>query len=243
MTHDSRTGKSAVIIREASLINELNDWGDQPNSIDGNSRSSGQLLYKNDAQSIESGIWQCTAGTWDLEIPGDELCFFTSGEACYESVDGERIEVIPNTLVFFEAGWRGRCTVKATMRNSYIFSSRPQRPDARAQTLYNPIDVDETTDWGVIPTMIDGESRTSGVLLFKGNNGESESGMWECTPGEWHCHVTRDEYCHFMHGECTYVHESGETLEVVPDTLAFFPKDWKGTCKVRETVRKVYFIV
>ena len=33
------------------------------------------------------------------------------------------------------------------------------------------------TDWGVIPTMIEGESRTSGVVLFKGPNGQSESGI------------------------------------------------------------------
>jgi hypothetical protein len=30
------------------------------------------------------------------------------------------------------------------------------------------------TDWGVIPTMIEGESRTSGAVLHKGPNGESE---------------------------------------------------------------------
>jgi uncharacterized cupin superfamily protein len=26
------------------------------------------------------------------------------------------------------------------------------------------------------------------------------------------------------------------------DTAAFFPKDWKGTCRVEETIRKVYMI-
>jgi uncharacterized protein len=24
--------------------------------------------------------------------------------------------------------------------------------------------------------------------------------------------------------------------------VAFFPKDWKGTCRIHETVRKVYMI-
>jgi len=28
----------------------------------------------------------------------------------------------------------------------------------------------------------------------------------------------------------------------MPDTLAYFPKGWKGTCRVRETIRKVYMI-
>ena len=97
-------------------------------------------------------------------------------------------------------------------------------------------------DWGVIPTMIEGESRTSGLVLYKGPNGESETGIWICTPGYWNCHVTSDEFCHFLLGRCTYTHESGEVIEIVPDTVAFFPKDWRGTCRVHETVRKVYMI-
>jgi uncharacterized cupin superfamily protein len=31
-------------------------------------------------------------------------------------------------------------------------------------------------------------------------------------------------------------------IEVVPGTAAFFPKDWRGTCRVHATVRKVYMI-
>ena len=34
----------------------------------------------------------------------------------------------------------------------------------------------------------------------------------------------------------------GEVIEIVPDTVAFFPKDWRGTCKVHDTIRKVYMI-
>jgi len=97
-------------------------------------------------------------------------------------------------------------------------------------------------DWGVIPTMIDGESRTSGVVLHKGPEGQSETGIWICTPGYWNCHVTKDEFCHFLLGRCTYTHESGDVIEITPDTTAFFPQDWKGTCRVHETIRKVYMI-
>jgi uncharacterized protein len=35
---------------------------------------------------------------------------------------------------------------------------------------------------------------------------------------------------------------TGRAGEVEPDTVAFFPEGWKGTCRVRETVRKVYMI-
>jgi len=100
----------------------------------------------------------------------------------------------------------------------------------------------DLTDWGVIPTMIEGESHASGVILHVGANGESETGVWICTPGYWHCYVTADEFCHFLEGRCTYTHESGDVIEIEPDTAAFFPKDWKGTCRVQETIRKVYMI-
>lgn len=104
----------------------------------------------------------------------------------------------------------------------------------------NPGALADLEDWGPVPTMIEGQSMTSGMFLHRGP--ESESGIWVCTPGYWNCHVTSDEFCHFIAGRCTYTHESGEVTEIEPDTAAFFPKDWKGTCRVHETIRKVYMI-
>ena len=100
----------------------------------------------------------------------------------------------------------------------------------------------DLVDWGAIDTMLEGQSQTSGRLLCKGPEGSPECGLWICTPGKWVCHVTRDEFCHFLEGRCTYVHDDGEVIEIEPDTAAFFPKDWKGVCTVHETVKKVYMI-
>ncbi|HXE72177.1 MAG TPA: cupin domain-containing protein, partial [Candidatus Nitrosotenuis sp.] len=88
--------------------------------------------------------------------------------------------------------------------------------------------------------MLEGVSHTSGVLLARNDDGRAESGLWICTPGTWACHVTRDEFCHFLSGRCTYTHESGEIIEVEPDTAAFFPAGWRGVCAVHQTLRKVY---
>ena len=108
--------------------------------------------------------------------------------------------------------------------------------------IHEPTTFAELKDWGPITTMIEGQSMTSGALLHRDLDGGNETGIWACTPGFWRCHVTRDEFCHFLLGRCTYTHESGEVIEVEPDTIAFFPKDWRGTCRVHETVRKVYMI-
>ncbi len=45
----------------------------------------------------------------------------------------------------------------------------------------NPREVTDLLDWGPVPTMIEGQSMTSGVFLHRGP--ESESGVWLCTPG------------------------------------------------------------
>lgn len=113
---------------------------------------------------------------------------------------------------------------------------------ARVASLQDPQAERKLKDWGAIPTMLEGESRTSGLLLHRNEDGSSECGIWVCTPGTWACQVERDEFCHFLSGRCTYLGEDGQTIEVVPDTLAFFPAGWRGTCRVVETVRKVYMI-
>jgi hypothetical protein len=111
-----------------------------------------------------------------------------------------------------------------------------------ARLLQDPLQAGPLRDWGPVSVPLKGVSHTSGVLLHKGPGGHTESGVWVCTPGTWHCHVTSDELCHFLAGHCTYTHESGEVIEIGPDTLALFPQDWKGRCVVHATVRKVYMI-
>nr|WP_232831675.1 cupin domain-containing protein [Pseudogemmobacter bohemicus] len=120
--------------------------------------------------------------------------------------------------------------------------SKAVNTDLTTPLMQNPKAITDVVDWGVIDTMVEGESHVSGRVLFRNADGSSECGMWICTPGKWVCHVTSDEFCHFLEGRCTYVHESGDVIEITPDTAAFFPKDWKGVCTVHETIRKVYMI-
>jgi uncharacterized cupin superfamily protein len=241
-----RLESSAPHIPNATGEEDLADWGPQPDAIEGASHSSGRLLFKREEggeRTVESGLWVCTPGSWRLAIPGDELCYFLAGRATYTEHNGETIEVSAGTVVHFPSGWTGRCDVRETMRVSYMLALTPPTIDrGPSPILRGPLTAGSLVDWGPVPTMIEGQSMTSGRLLYKGPGGCSETGIWVCTPGYWNCHVTSDEYCHFIAGRCTYTHESGEVTEIKPDTLAFFPKDWKGTCRVKETVRKVYMI-
>ena len=112
----------------------------------------------------------------------------------------------------------------------------------KAHYLQDPLSDHEFVDWGAVPNALEGTPETFGVLLHRNDDGSSETGIWNCTPGIWPCHVTKDELCHFLLGDCTYTSEDGDVIEVSPDTVGFFPEGWKGICEVRSTIRKVYMI-
>ena len=108
---------SAPHIYNAASFSDLADWGEQANS-----KSSGRLLFKGPNNSPETGLWVCTPGRWRLSIPRDELCHFLEGDATYRHDNGEVIEIRPNTLVLFPAGWTGECHVRQTLRNVYMLA-------------------------------------------------------------------------------------------------------------------------
>ena len=110
------------VLDPAHYAGPLKDWGHQANPIAGNSKSDGVLLHKGPNGQPESGLWQCTPGTWPLSIPRDELCYFVSGRATYTHESGEKIEIVSGTAVLFPAGWTGICVVHETMRNVYMLS-------------------------------------------------------------------------------------------------------------------------
>ena len=116
------TNSSAPHIYGATTFADLVDWGDQPDSLEGQSRSSGRLVHTGPNNQPESGIWVCTPGRWRLSIPRDEFCHFVAGRAVYRSDDGEVIEVEAGTVVMFRGGWTGECTVIETMRNIYMLA-------------------------------------------------------------------------------------------------------------------------
>lgn len=176
-----------------------------------------------------------TVGSHAWRFERDQVTHITAGRAL---CDGLLLE--PDMLVHFKQGTA--VTIEVDEPLHYVYMQCEGGPAAQTPVLRQVNGSLPEKDWGPIPTMLEGESRTSGVLLSREPDGRAESGIWICTPGVWACHVTRDELCHFLLGRCTYTSDEGEVLEIVPDTVAFFPQDWRGTCAVHETVRKVYCI-
>ncbi len=114
---------SAPHIANASVWREdLVDWGGHLEPIDGRSMNCGRLLFAGEENRLpEAGVWECTPGSWRLELPRDELCHFVSGRAVYSADNGEVIEVGPGTVVHFLEGWTGKVEVFETIRSVYMF--------------------------------------------------------------------------------------------------------------------------
>jgi uncharacterized cupin superfamily protein len=211
----------------STLMDDLVDWGAQ-----GSSQSSGRVLHR----GPEVGLWRCTPGDWELSLEKDEFCYFAQGRCTYTGSQGDVYEVEPGMAIHFRAGWSGKCRVHETIYVTYM--SCEGAPGESNPLLRDVLNVPAQADWG----SLEGGSRVSGVMLARTPEGRAESGIWVCTPGTWPCHVTSDEFCHFLLGRSTYTHESGEVIEIEPDTAAYFPEGWKGICQVHETIRKVYMI-
>lgn len=197
------------------------------------------LLHRSFDGSVEVGIIRWPASS-PFRSDCDILCYVQRGHGVFHRDTGEDIAVAPGTLVHFKQGWHGSIDVSDAVEASYVMCDGG--PSDKTPVLRDALTAAPLKDWGPVPTMIDGLSTTAGILLSREPSGRAESGIWTCTPGVWQCEVTSDEYCHFLDGSCTYTHENGERIDIEPDTLAFFPKGWKGACEVRRTMRKVYMI-
>jgi uncharacterized cupin superfamily protein len=196
------------------------------------------VLHKSDRLEVGIRRWPPGNSTFTSEL--DTLCYFQRGRGWFRRDTGESIEVAPGTAVHFKQGWRGTLEASEAVDVSYMGCAGG--PATATPVLRDVLSAAPLKDWGAIATMIEGTSRTAGILLSREADGRAESGIWTCTPGLWRCEVTSDEFCHFLDGSCVYTHDSGETIEIKPDTLAYFPMGWKGTCHVQRTMRKVYMI-
>lgn len=89
--------------------------------------------------------------------------------------------------------------------------------------------------------VLDGEPSSSGVILWKSSDGMLANGIWECTPGKFRwMHV--DETVAVVAGRATVTSENGESVELGPGDVAFFPEGLNSVWHVHETVRKAFHL-
>ncbi len=69
------------------------------------------------------------------------------------------------------------------------------------------------------------------------------AGTWECEPGTLKLDLDITEFCHLLKGHWILTSESGQVTEIKAGDSWVFPRGWKGTAEVVETVRKVYLVI
>ena len=74
----------------------------------------------------------------------------------------------------------------------------------------------------------------------------SKEEIWQRAPGKpGTLNIDLDimEFCHLLKGHWILTSESGQVTEIRAGDSWVFPRGWKGTGEVVETVRKVYLVV
>jgi uncharacterized cupin superfamily protein len=98
----------------------LADWGRAKTLDGGDATMYGLELSKEPDGRAESGLWECRPASRAVTIARDEFCHFLVGRATYTHESGERILVEPGTIIFFPAGWTGRCDNPEIVRKIYM---------------------------------------------------------------------------------------------------------------------------
>jgi len=92
----------------------------KPTSIDGQTESIATVWLSDDGL-VETGVWECTAGTFTASRDGyDEVAIILSGSATVISDSGETVILGPSSTLVTPAGWTGQWTVHETMRKIYV---------------------------------------------------------------------------------------------------------------------------
>ena len=98
----------------------------------------------------------------------------------------------------------------------------------------------ELDDWGPLDEATGEPMQTSGTTLW--SDGDQEVGFWECTPGPSYWTLETHEAIHILSGRMTVTPDGGAPRDIGPGDCAVFPRGWRGTWQIHETIRKLYVL-
>jgi uncharacterized protein len=75
-------------------------------------------------------------------------------------------------------------------------------------------------------------------VLHTSTDGTMMSGYWEATVGSYHATYTAYEFVHLIAGRIVITPDGGAPVTVVAGDAFVVEKDFKGTWKIEENVRK-----
>jgi uncharacterized protein len=103
----------------------------------------------------------------------------------------------------------------------------------------------ELEDWGPLEEATSEEvpMQTHGLTMWTGpEDSGQETGIWQCTAGPSYWVQEENEFIYILSGSLTVTPDGGKPVTFGAGDSAMFPRGWRGTWDLHETVRKVYAI-
>ena len=103
----------------------------------------------------------------------------------------------------------------------------------------------ELEDWGPLEeaTSEDTPMQTHGLTMWTGPEGSGqETGIWQCTAGPSYWVQEENEFIYLLSGSLTVTPDGGKPQTFGAGDSAMFPRGWRGTWDLHETVCKVYVL-
>ena len=103
----------------------------------------------------------------------------------------------------------------------------------------------ELEDWGPLEEATSQEvpMQTHGLTMWTGPEGSGqETGIWQCTAGPSYWVQEENEFIYLLSGSLTVTPDGGKPATFGAGDSAMFPRGWRGTWDLHETVRKVYVL-
>ena len=103
----------------------------------------------------------------------------------------------------------------------------------------------ELEDWGLLEeaTSEGAPMQVHGLTLWTGPEGSGqETGIWQCTAGPSYWVQEENEFIYLLSGSLTVTPDGGKPATFGAGDSAMFPRGWRGTWDLHETVRKVYVL-
>ena len=102
----------------------------------------------------------------------------------------------------------------------------------------------ELEDWGKVglplsepPCQLRGKK-----MEIPGKPG-ADTGVWECSPGQFRRQIEAAEMMHILSGECTFTPDTGPTIFAVAGDTLYFPPNTTGIWDIKSALRKVYALL
>lgn len=79
--------------------------------------------------------------------------------------------------------------------------------------------------------------RSRAVAVNKGR-----MGIWTSSPGRWHRQIREAEFCIFLEGQCTFLPNNGDPIEITAGDVLYFPENSLGIWDITTDCRKAFCI-